>query len=454
MIINHTIREINPINQKELIETSSQLRNVLGKHMDIIKQLDPLPSEREKTKKFRKELIKSFGKFCAICNSDHWIDTHHIVPLEIGGETEIENLILLCKKHHTLCHSGYLSINSIKEISSEWRKGHKDFTNIVSDNRNVSSKPTIMIPPAGIKNTLDQVLVLQRERKLKKASELLVRKLNNSIISEPERNYLFIKLAEINRRRDMQGSLKKAFFWINNVDLNSLPKKFFPVYAYESFYMYRLAGFHEKALNIANSSAESLKVSEDRLRPLEYVAAVTNKILCKLAKYDEPTPSQVEYFINNINELKEIAQKHGEYWGGRWAINCAAHRLQIYVKAKESKKSLVELEKLTNLYHDCDIRTGWDSGNLQSFSLLKGLTSVLFLNDRDEIKKGVELLARSFCARQRRSQRFEGIRDIGFGISIGFRKLGQHLETAEILSKVMSRSIDGTSYIWPWIDSH
>ena len=112
MIINHTIRQINPINQKELIETSSKLRNVLGKHMDIIKQLDPLPSEREKTKKFRKELIKSFGKFCAICNSDHQIDTYHIVPLEIGGETEIENLILLCKKHHTLCHSGYLSINS------------------------------------------------------------------------------------------------------------------------------------------------------------------------------------------------------------------------------------------------------------------------------------------------------------------------------------------------------
>lgn len=446
------LRQINPIHQKELIETSSQLRKALGKHTDVIRQFDPWLSERKKTKKFRKELIQFFGERCAICNSACQIDTHHIVPLEIGSETKICNLILLCKEHHTLCHSGHLSINSMKEIYSEWRKGKKVFLNRMLDTRDVSAKPTITLPPVTVKNTLNQVLVFQRERKLKKASDLLVIKLKNSNISKVERNYLFIKLAEITRRRDMQGALKKAFFWINNVDLDSLPKKYFPAYDYESFYINRLTGFHEKASKIANLSAESLKSSESRVQSLEYVAAATNGLLCELARYDKPTPSQAKYLINKINELEKIAQKHGKYWGGRWALNCAAHRLQVYIKAKDSK-SLAELENLIGLYHDWDIRTGWDSGALQSISLLQGLTSVLFLDNSYEVNKGVELLARSFGARQKRSQRFEGIRDTGFGLSIGFRKLGKHLETADILSDVMSRTIDGTSYIWPWIDS-
>jgi hypothetical protein len=314
-----------------------------------------------------------------------------------------------------------------------------------------NSKPTIAVPPVTIKNTLNQVLVFQRERKLKKASDLLVRKLKDGAISKAERNYLLIKLAEITRRRDMQDGLKKAFFWINKVDLNLLPRKYLPAYDYENFYIHRLAGSHKKASKITNRSAESLKVGKDGFHSLEYVAVATNGLICELAEYDKPTSSQARYFVDKLNELEKIAQKHGEYWGGRWGLNCAAHRLQVYIKAKDNK-SLDELENLIGLYYDWDIRTGWDSGALQSISLLKGLTSVLFLDDLYEVNKGVELLARSFSARQKRSQRFEGIRDTGFGLSIGFRKLGKHLETADILYNVMNRTIDGTSFIWPWID--
>jgi hypothetical protein len=35
-----------------------------------------------------------------------WCDVHHLHPWQNGGETKIENLVLLCRYHHTLIHEG------------------------------------------------------------------------------------------------------------------------------------------------------------------------------------------------------------------------------------------------------------------------------------------------------------------------------------------------------------
>ena len=35
---------------------------------------------------------------------DHWCDVHHIIHWADGGETDIDNLVLLCRHHHTLVH--------------------------------------------------------------------------------------------------------------------------------------------------------------------------------------------------------------------------------------------------------------------------------------------------------------------------------------------------------------
>jgi hypothetical protein len=40
----------------------------------------------------------------ACTHSPRWCDVHHIVPWADGGETEITNLCLLCRYHHTLTH--------------------------------------------------------------------------------------------------------------------------------------------------------------------------------------------------------------------------------------------------------------------------------------------------------------------------------------------------------------
>lgn len=44
------------------------------------------------------------------CNSDKWIDVHHIIPILLGGSNEPENLTTLCSFHHDLVHQLSLPI--------------------------------------------------------------------------------------------------------------------------------------------------------------------------------------------------------------------------------------------------------------------------------------------------------------------------------------------------------
>ncbi len=44
------------------------------------------------------------------CTHDRWIDAHHIDHWVDGGETSLDNLILLCSHHHRLVHEGGFSV--------------------------------------------------------------------------------------------------------------------------------------------------------------------------------------------------------------------------------------------------------------------------------------------------------------------------------------------------------
>ena len=44
------------------------------------------------------------------CHSTNHLDAHHIVAWSHGGPTDLDNLILLCGRHHTLVHEGGLRI--------------------------------------------------------------------------------------------------------------------------------------------------------------------------------------------------------------------------------------------------------------------------------------------------------------------------------------------------------
>ncbi|TDJ26871.1 MAG: HNH endonuclease [Gammaproteobacteria bacterium] len=47
------------------------------------------------------------------CSQSRYVDGHHIVHWADGGETKLDNLVLICRRHHTLVHEfGYRIIKT------------------------------------------------------------------------------------------------------------------------------------------------------------------------------------------------------------------------------------------------------------------------------------------------------------------------------------------------------
>src|SRR5262249_28624422 len=38
------------------------------------------------------------------CESERWLEVHHILPVSKGGRNQLDNLITLCSTHHKLQH--------------------------------------------------------------------------------------------------------------------------------------------------------------------------------------------------------------------------------------------------------------------------------------------------------------------------------------------------------------
>ena len=45
------------------------------------------------------------------CTATHELEAHHIEPHESGGETILDNLILLCPRHHKRLHDHHIQTN-------------------------------------------------------------------------------------------------------------------------------------------------------------------------------------------------------------------------------------------------------------------------------------------------------------------------------------------------------
>jgi len=52
------------------------------------------------------------------CNNRRFLDCHHVEHWSNGGETSVDNLLLLCTKHHTLIHEGGFRIE--KDYRDNW----------------------------------------------------------------------------------------------------------------------------------------------------------------------------------------------------------------------------------------------------------------------------------------------------------------------------------------------
>ena len=53
------------------------------------------------------------------CSHERWLDAHHVVHWADGGETRLENTLLLCSRHHRLLHEGGFAIRA--GANGEWQ---------------------------------------------------------------------------------------------------------------------------------------------------------------------------------------------------------------------------------------------------------------------------------------------------------------------------------------------
>jgi hypothetical protein len=58
------------------------------------------------------------------CDNHRWVDAHHIVHWARGGETGLDNLVLLCRRHHRLVHEGGFSLTGDANEELVFRDPH------------------------------------------------------------------------------------------------------------------------------------------------------------------------------------------------------------------------------------------------------------------------------------------------------------------------------------------
>jgi hypothetical protein len=67
-----------------------------------------------------KRALIARDKSCAFpgCHHTRFVDAHHIEHWSAGGETSLDNLMLLCSQHHKLIHEGGFSIQ--RDYQNHW----------------------------------------------------------------------------------------------------------------------------------------------------------------------------------------------------------------------------------------------------------------------------------------------------------------------------------------------
>ncbi|MEL7451181.1 MAG: DUF222 domain-containing protein [Pseudomonadota bacterium] len=85
------------------------------------------------------------------CTHTHFVDGHHIIHWADGGETSLENLVTLCRRHHRLVHEGGFDVSRI---------GPNQFQ-FTSPRGNVVAEAAP--PPDGIPNLHDAIQTLNDE---------------------------------------------------------------------------------------------------------------------------------------------------------------------------------------------------------------------------------------------------------------------------------------------------
>lgn len=99
-------REFSEIHRKKLSNSMIGHRGMIGEDNPMWKggiSFEQMSLRNSKEVGYWvKRIYKKFGRKCWICDSDYWLNAHHIHPIRTHSElaTEDRNGVVLCVKHH------------------------------------------------------------------------------------------------------------------------------------------------------------------------------------------------------------------------------------------------------------------------------------------------------------------------------------------------------------------
>lgn len=110
---------IEPATAARLACTSRLLGALIDRHGKV---LALGRTTRRATRAQRRALTIRDHGICQFpgCYATRHLDAHHILPWHHNGPTDLDNLIMLCRRHHTCCHEGGITIHPTSSPTAHW----------------------------------------------------------------------------------------------------------------------------------------------------------------------------------------------------------------------------------------------------------------------------------------------------------------------------------------------
>ncbi len=451
----------------------------IGDARKVAEKYDFKNTERDETRKCRKNLLKKGHPACAargiygpnychpITDSKQihqfecanrktnktCLEAHHIEPIEVGGKTEDKNIILLCPCCHKKVHEGRASIERLGKLIALKGNERPD----VQETMFCDPQPSVIDAPRLAKPILEEIKPWEQRRFFSKSISFIECSLSAINVENMEgieaKHYLEIKKTELMRRRAGTGKRDEALKILNNkifLKINKLDHVNQLRFYNERAFIYRLLGCHKQAIT---DSETAIELCNSGNYDPEFITASLCKLACKLAQKDkENVKADEKELIRELDELKNKVDGFGDkYWQGRCSLNIVSNKLKVYIKARDRRMSWTTLAELQNRYFRSDIENGWTESIMDTVSQLSGLTRVYCYPEnkcRKQVQeKGRKLLARAFNARINNNEHFGDIRDIGFGLAKAIKDTDGKERNAQAIVKIMDKTIDGASFL-------
>lgn len=430
------------VSEDNLQLNSEIIKKALNSSYNIFEEFDPKNTERCKTNQIKKKIIKENGAICAICGEKNSkIVAAHIEPLEAGGVTTEENIILLCSKSinsdapgcHELFDDGLTSIKQIEKLknrncSCEWGSIRKQMM-VLWEKRKMA------------KNSEDPLQQLISKRHWGIALKLLKKAKVNT--QDEESFSIIIKEAEINRKRSAKDGLKQARKLLDfaNKSIKSIPEILHSRLYYESGYVHLLCGEHDLA-------TEQFELSEKHAsNNIERTSAFWLWLNAEIAL--RGNQSRWDIVEKKMDEIHRNKNQANSTLAARIHANGLFNRVRVFLIQNKFEKAKDKLDEAVEHWKNMDIESGWEKSFFPTMLSLKGQVLLSTTRRKTDAEAALNLFSRYIVIMLAGRQVPEGIRDVLFPAAKCLRIMGKNKD-AKHVEITASRILDGASFMFPY----